>query len=93
MKERGKRGFASGAGLPGVFAVLTLLVRRADVQPLGVNGTDIGFAALNTAFHSLTGVHWALYTVADWLSTVLSAGLFLLYRGAARYCAKDESAA
>jgi hypothetical protein len=28
-----------------------------DVQPVGVNGTSVGFAAVNTWFHRLTGVH------------------------------------
>ena len=31
-----------------------------DVQPLGQNGTDIGFAYLNCWFHRLCGVHMLL---------------------------------
>ena len=30
----------------------------------------MGFAAINGAFHALTGVHWALYTLTDWLGLV-----------------------
>lgn len=30
----------------------------------------VGFAAINGAFHALTGVHWALYTLTDWLGLV-----------------------
>ena len=41
-----------------------------DVRPVGVNGTNIGFAAINTWFHRLTGVHMGLYTVTDWLGLV-----------------------
>lgn len=41
-----------------------------DVQPLGQNGTDIGFAALNVWFHQLTGAHMGLYTITDWLGLV-----------------------
>ena len=41
-----------------------------DVQPIGPNGSRVGFAAINGAFHALTGVHWALYTLTDWLGLV-----------------------
>ena len=34
------------------------------------NGSRVGFAAINGAFHALTGVHWALYTLTDWLGLV-----------------------
>lgn len=38
-----------------------------DVQAVGPNGSKVGFATFNTWFHQLTGVHWTLYTVTDWL--------------------------
>ena len=41
-----------------------------DVRPIGPNGSCVGFAAINGAFHALTGVHWALYTLTDWLGLV-----------------------
>jgi len=52
------------------FVVWTVLIRTVDVRPVGVNGTNIGFAAINTWFHRLTGVHMGLYTVTDWLGLV-----------------------
>ncbi len=67
MKRRGKRGFISGAVLITAFVLWTLLIQTVDVQPAGVNGTKVGFAAVNTRFHHLTGVHMGLYTVTDWL--------------------------
>ena len=70
MKKQGKRSIAAGVALVIIFAVFTWLVQTVDVQPLGVNGTNIGFAALNTAFHKLCGVHMALYTITDWLGLV-----------------------
>ena len=52
------------------FAVWTLLIQTVDVQPVGQNGTNIGFAAVNLWFHRLTGVHMTIYTVTDWLGLV-----------------------
>ena len=52
------------------FALWTVLIQCVDVQPVGQNGTDIGFATLNVWFHDLTGVHMGIYTVTDWLGLV-----------------------
>ena len=52
------------------FVLWTFLIQTVDVRPVGVNGTDVGFAAVNTWFHRLTGVHMGLYTVTDWLGLV-----------------------
>ena len=70
MKQRGKRGLVSGAVLILAFIVWTILIQTVDVRPVGVNGTNIGFATGNTWFHRLTGVHMGLYTVTDWLGLV-----------------------
>lgn len=52
------------------FAAWTSLIQTVDVQPIGPNGSSVGFAALNGWFHQLTGVHWMLYTLTDWLGLV-----------------------
>lgn len=52
------------------FAVWTFLIQAVDVQPIGPNESTVGFAALNGWFHRLTGVHWMLYTLTDWLGLV-----------------------
>lgn len=52
------------------FAVWTVLIQAIDVQPIGPNGSSVGFAVLNSWFHQLTGVHWTLYTLTDWLGLV-----------------------
>ena len=52
------------------FVLWTFLIQTVDVQPVGVNGTNVGFASINTWFHRLTGVHMAIYTVTDWLGLV-----------------------
>ena len=70
MKTDGKKGIVTGIALILAFIVWTILIQRVDVQPAGVNGTDIGFTAVNTWFHQLTGVHMGIYTVTDWLGLV-----------------------
>ena len=70
MENRKQNGFLWGAGLLLAFVLWTALIRRVDVQPVGVNGSNVGFAAVNTWFHRLTGVHMAVYTITDWLGLV-----------------------
>ena len=70
MKQRKKRCFRTGMLLMALFAVWTVLVQTVDVQPVGPLGTAVGFAALNSWFHRLTGVHMMLYAITDWLGLV-----------------------
>ena len=70
VKDSAKRDLTAGITLIVVFVIWTLLILHVDVQPVGVNKTNIGFAALNVWFHRLTGVHMGLYTVTDWLGLV-----------------------
>ncbi len=70
MKQRDQKGILSGTALILAFILWTILIQTVDVQPVGVNGTKVGFAAANTWFHRLTGVHMGIYTVTDWLGLV-----------------------
>ncbi len=70
MRRNGRKVFSAGIMLALAFAAWTVLIQTADVRPWGQNGTNIGFAALNCWFFSLTGVHLLLYTVTDWLGLV-----------------------
>lgn len=70
MKKEGKKLFVLGVVLLGAFVVWTLLIQKVDVQPIGVNGTHIGFARINSWFHKLTGVHMVIYNITDWLGLV-----------------------
>lgn len=70
MKKQGKKLLFLGILLIAAFAVWTLLIQKVDVQPRGVNGTNIGFAAINCRFHEFTGVHMKIYTITDWLGLV-----------------------
>lgn len=70
MKQNGKRILFIGIMLIVAFVVWTGLILTVDVQPLGQNGTNIGFATLNCWFHKLTGVHMLIYTITDWLGLI-----------------------
>ena len=70
MKERSKKLLFTGILLIVVFAIWTLLIQVVDVQPIGQNGTNIGFATFNIWFHELTGVHMAIYTITDWMGLI-----------------------
>ena len=70
MKERSKKLLFTGILLIVVFAIWTLLIQVVDVQPIGQNGTNIGFATFNIRFHELTGVHMAIYTMTDWMGLI-----------------------
>ena len=52
------------------FALWTVLIQCVDVQPVGQNGTNVGFATVNVWFHKITGVHRGIYTATDWLGLV-----------------------
>ena len=65
--KKGKRFLGIGSIFVVGFVIWTVLIQRVDVQTLGVNGTDIGFATINCWFHQLTGVHMEIYTITDWL--------------------------
>lgn len=70
MKKNGKKVIGLGCVFIAMFAILTALIQLADVQPLGQNGTDIGFATFNCWFHTLIGVSMTTYTITDWLGLV-----------------------
>ena len=70
MKLSGRKLLILGIGLLIAFLLWTALILLVDVQPLGQNGTNIGFATFNCWFHNLTGVHMSIYTITDWLGFV-----------------------
>lgn len=70
MKTKGMKNLISGITFIVFFVIWTILILILDVQPIGANGTNIGFATINSWFHSLTGVNMTLYTITDWLGLV-----------------------
>ena len=70
MKKKEKKSLLIGSIFLAMFTVWTVLIQTVDVQPLGQNGTSIGFAAFNCWFHHFTGVNMAIYTITDWMGLV-----------------------
>jgi len=70
MKKKGKRWLFLGILFMVAFIIWTLLIQKVDIQPLGVNGTNIGFSKINCWFHQLTGVHMEIYYITDWLGFI-----------------------
>ena len=70
MKTKDMKTLISGIAFIISFVILTMLIQIIDVQPIGVNGTNIGFATLNMWFNSIICVNMTLYTITDWLGLV-----------------------
>ena len=70
MKTKERKLLILGMGFIIAFALWTCLIQIIDVKAAGVNGTEIGFATINTWFHSVTGVNMTLYIITDWLGLV-----------------------
>lgn len=75
-----KKSLLMGKLFLAMFAVWTALIQSVDVQPLGQNGTGIGFATFNCWFHHFTGVNMAIYTITDWMGLV-PAVICLIFAG------------
>ena len=70
MRRQGERLLVLGSMFITVFIIWTFLIQNVDVQPIGANGTSVGFATVNGWFHNLTGVHMKMYHITDWLGLV-----------------------
>lgn len=70
MRKKGQKNLMLGMLLIVAFVIWTVLVQIADVQPVGANGTSVGFGTFNIWFHRLTGVHMMIYYITDWLGLV-----------------------
>lgn len=69
MKKVNKRWIAACVLLL-AFVLWTILISLVDVRPIGPEGSSVGFAGWNQLVHKLTGVHFLLYHITDWLGLV-----------------------
>lgn len=69
MRKTGRR-ISMALGLLAAFALWTAAVSFVDVRAIGPMDSSVGLAAMNGFVHGLTGVHFALYTITDWLGLV-----------------------
>ena len=65
-----RKHFLAAAGFLAAFALWTFLVCNVDVRPIGPNESAVGLASINQFVHGLTGVHFMLYNLTDWLGLV-----------------------
>lgn len=65
-----KKRFCLAICILSAFVLWTALICHVDVQTVGPRESAVGFSKVNTWFHSLTGVHFWLYLVTDWLGLV-----------------------
>ena len=70
MKKKFRKNIYVTLALFLLFVLWTLAVKFIDVQSIGPNGSEVGFAALNGFIHDVTGVHMELYIITDWLGLV-----------------------
>lgn len=86
-----KKNFLIAAGFLLAFATWTGLLCVIDVQPIGPQGSAVGFAMVNAWFHQLTCVHMWLYTVTDWLGLVpVAVGLGFAILGLAQWLRRKK---
>lgn len=52
------------------FVLWTVAICFVDVRAIGPQSSSVGFAGINGFVHTLTGVHWGLYNITDWLGLV-----------------------
>ena len=57
MKKNCKAWFICAAALFAVFAVFTVLAAFYDVRPVGPDGSEVGFAAVNLLVLEKRGTH------------------------------------
>lgn len=68
--KRIRKKLGVSVGFLTAFILWTVAVCVADVQPIGPGGSSVGLVGINQLIHKLTGVHFVLYHITDWLGLV-----------------------
>ena len=70
VNRKTKRYLRLAGGLFLIFTAFTALVSVFDVQPIGPDGSEIGFAVLNRFVHQKTGINMLWYHMTQWLGGI-----------------------
>ena len=70
MKSYSKKSLYIGVSFITLFSLWTILIQTIDVEPVGLNNSNVGFATFNLWFHRLTSVNLSIYNITDWLGLV-----------------------
>ena len=70
MMRRIRKRLTVSVLLLSAFVLWTVAICFLDVRAIGPQGSFVGFAGINGFVHNLTGVHWGLYYITDWLGLV-----------------------
>lgn len=70
MEKKNRNGLIVGTVLLVSFVLWTVAVKFIDVQPIGPEGSVVGFATVNRFVHGLTGANMSLYNITDLLGLV-----------------------
>ena len=70
MKKKNRNGLIVGTVLLVSFVLWTVAVKFIDVQPIGPEGSVVGFATVNRFVHGLAGANMSLYNITDLLGLV-----------------------
>ena len=68
--KRVRKSFIVSICLLTAFVLWTVAISFVDVRAIGPQGSSVGFAVINGYVHNLTGVHFCLYNITDWLGLV-----------------------
>lgn len=68
--KRARKSFIVPICLLTAFVLWTVAISFVDVRAIGPQGSSVGFAGINGYVHNLTGVHFSLYNITDWLGLV-----------------------
>ena len=68
--KRIRKNFVASMCLLAAFVLWTVAICFLDVRAIGPQGSSVGFAGINGFVHNLTGVHFELYNITDWLGLV-----------------------
>lgn len=84
--RRIRKSFVASMCLLTAFVLWTVAICFVDVRAIGPQGSSVGFAGINGFVHNLTGVHWGLYYITDWLGLVpIGVAFFFAILGLAQW--------